>query len=93
VAVEFLGSVEEAAATKQLSETVRRTDRIDGAETGGIAVVAADPALASMLGIARPGVKVWLRQRWFGLGAVALLVGGVGLCPGGDWPPPLSHSS
>jgi hypothetical protein len=27
------------------------------------------------------------------LGAVALLVGGVGLCPGGDWPPPLSHFS
>jgi putative ABC transport system permease protein len=90
-----LGSVEDAAATKLLEETVRRTDQIDEAETGGIAVMAADPGLAQTLGarvrsgrflnaatasypvvvlgataarrlgIRRPGVNVWLGDRWF----------------------------
>jgi putative ABC transport system permease protein len=211
--VRHMGSVEEAAATKQLSETVRRTDRIDKAETGGIAVMAADPASPArsepasgaassstprprttrrscsattppgrsaspprgnrlapralvqrrqhprpgdarprprQLGTDRiPGRGAAVRHRplahhdprarrrrsveqtrdllaatanpehpeevevsrpsdalaaeaaaksafnglFLELGAVALLVGGVGLCPGGDWPPPLSHSS
>ena len=93
--VRHMGSVGEASATKQLSETVRRTDRIDEAETGGIAVIAADPGLARTLGarvkrgefldaatadyptvvlghdaartlgISRPGVNVWLGERWF----------------------------
>jgi putative ABC transport system permease protein len=90
-----LASVERAAATRTLDETVRRTDLIDEAETGGIAVTASDPGLArllgvrvrrgrfldpgsiryptvvlgataaSRLGIARPGVNVWIGDRWF----------------------------
>ena len=90
-----LDSVEVAAATKLLDETVRRTDQIDEAETGGIAVMATDPGLAETLGarvrsgrflnaatarypvvvlgaiaarrlgIRRPGVNVWLGNRWF----------------------------
>jgi putative ABC transport system permease protein len=93
--VRRLAAVEEAAAVALLDETVRRTDRIDEAETGGIAVTAADPGLARTLGarvrrgrflnaatarypvvvlghtaarrlgIARPGVNVWLGERWF----------------------------
>jgi putative ABC transport system permease protein len=89
------GSVEGASAVKSLEETVRRTDRIDEAETGGIVVMAADPGLArtlgarvrrgeflspatadypavvlgataaKRLGIRRPGVNVWLGDRWF----------------------------
>jgi putative ABC transport system permease protein len=46
-----LDSVERAAATRTLDETVRRTDLIDEAETGGIAVTAADPGLARLLGV------------------------------------------
>ncbi len=90
-----MGSVEGAAAVKVLSETVRRTDWIDEAETGGIAVTAADTELARtlgarvrrgrflnrataayptvvlgattarQLGITRPGVNVWLGKHWF----------------------------
>jgi putative ABC transport system permease protein len=90
-----IGAVERAAATKTLEQTVRRTDFIDDAETGGIAVTAADPGLlrvlgarlragrflddataryptvvlgrtaARRLGIHRPGVNVWLGDRWF----------------------------
>jgi putative ABC transport system permease protein len=90
-----LDTVESAAGAKLLDETVRRTDQIDEAETGGIAVMAADPALAETLGarlrrgrflnaatarypvvvlgsiaakrlgVARPGVNVWLGDRWF----------------------------
>jgi putative ABC transport system permease protein len=93
--VRRMGSVEEASAVKSLGETVRRTDRIDEAETGGIVVMAADPGLArtlgsrvrrgefltpatagypavvlgataaERLGISRPGVNVWLGERWF----------------------------
>jgi putative ABC transport system permease protein len=90
-----IGSVERAASVKMLEHTVRRTDFIDEAETGGIAVAAADPGLlrvlgarlragrfldeataryptvvlgttaARRLGIRRPGVNVWLGDRWF----------------------------
>jgi putative ABC transport system permease protein len=90
-----MGGVDEASAVKSLEETVRRTDRIDEAETGGIVVMAADPGLArtlgarvrrgeflnaatadypalvlgstaaKRLGISRPGVNVWLGERWF----------------------------
>jgi putative ABC transport system permease protein len=93
--VRRMGSVEGASAVKSLEETVRRTDRIDEAETGGIVVMAADPGLArtlgarvrrgeflspatadypavvlgataaKRLGIRRPGVNVWLGDRWF----------------------------
>ena len=48
--VRRMGGVEEASAVKSLEETVRRTDRIDEAETGGIVVMAADPGLARTLG-------------------------------------------
>jgi putative ABC transport system permease protein len=88
-------AVERAASVKTLDETVRRTDFIDEAETGGIAVTAADPGLlhvlgarlragrflddataryptvvlgrtaARRLGISRTGVNVWLGGRWF----------------------------
>jgi putative ABC transport system permease protein len=88
--------VEATAATKTIADaTVRRNDLIDPAETGGIAVTAADPSLpgtigatlargqfldaatgryptvvlgaeaAQRLGIARTGVRVWLGERWF----------------------------
>ncbi len=90
-----LDTVEDAAAAKLLDQTVRRTDQIDEAETGGIAVMAAEPGLAGTLGarvrsgrflnaatarypvvvlgataarrlgIRRPGVNVWLGDRWF----------------------------
>jgi putative ABC transport system permease protein len=88
-------SVQQAASVKTLEQTVRRTDFIDEAETGGIAVTAADPGLlrvlgarmragrflddataryptvvvgstaARRLGITRTGVNVWLGDRWF----------------------------
>jgi putative ABC transport system permease protein len=45
-----IGSVERAASVKTLDQTVRRTDLIDEAETGGIAVTAADPGLLHVLG-------------------------------------------
>jgi putative ABC transport system permease protein len=90
-----LDGVERAAAVRALEQTVRRTDRIDEAETGGIAVLASDPSLASTLGvrlrsgrylndatarhpavvlgaaaarrlgITRTGLNVWLGERWF----------------------------
>jgi putative ABC transport system permease protein len=90
-----IGSVERAASVKTLDESVRRTDLIDEAVTGGIAVAAADPGLrrvlgaplragrfldeataryptvvlgrtaARRLGISRPGVNVWLGDHWF----------------------------
>jgi putative ABC transport system permease protein len=93
--VRRMADVEGAAAAKVLDETVRRTDHIDEAETGGIAVTAADPGLARTLGarmrrgrflneatatypvvvlgataarrlgIHRPGVNVWVGDRWF----------------------------
>jgi putative ABC transport system permease protein len=49
--VRHMASVEQASAAKLLDETVRRSDRIDEAETGGIAVMAADPSLANTLGM------------------------------------------
>jgi putative ABC transport system permease protein len=93
--VRRMATVEGAAAAKLLDATVRRTDRIDEAETGGIAVVAADTDLArtlgarvrrgrflspataayptvvlgrtaaGRLGIDRTGVNVWLGDHWF----------------------------
>jgi putative ABC transport system permease protein len=45
-----LGGVEQVASVKALDATVRRTDRIDDDETGGIAVDAADPSLLETLG-------------------------------------------
>ena len=93
--VRRMASVERAAATKLVDATVRRTDLIDEAETGGIAVTAADVDLvrtlgatvrkgrfltaatasyptvvlgrtaARRLGIDRPGVSVWLGGHWF----------------------------
>jgi putative ABC transport system permease protein len=93
--VRRLASVEDASAAELLEATVRRTDYIDEAETGGIAVLAVDTDLARTLGarlrrgtflnpgtaefpavvlggvaarrlgIARPGVNVWLGDRWF----------------------------
>jgi putative ABC transport system permease protein len=90
-----IGAVERAASVKTLKQTVRRTDFIDEAETGGIAVTATDPGLlgvlgarlrsgrflddataryptvvlgsiaARRLGISRTGVNVWLGDHWF----------------------------
>jgi putative ABC transport system permease protein len=88
--------VQATAATKTIADaTVRRNALIDPAQTGGIAVVAADPSLpstvaatmadgrfldaattryptvvlgsdaAQRLGIDRTGVRVWLGERWF----------------------------
>jgi putative ABC transport system permease protein len=88
--------VESTAATKTVGgATVRRNPLIDEAETGGIAVTAAEPSLpqavgatlargrfldaatgrypvvvlgaeaAERLGIDRTGVRVWLGDRWF----------------------------
>ena len=48
--VRHLASVDGASATELLDATVRRTDYIDAAETGGIAVLAADTGLACLLG-------------------------------------------
>lgn len=48
--VRRMASVESASAAKLLDATVRRTDLIDEAETGGIAVMAADTGLARTLG-------------------------------------------
>lgn len=90
-----LAAVEQAAGVKLLEQTLRRTDWIDEAETGGIAVLASDTAVARTLGarlrrgrflneatarqpavvlgaatarrlgVERPGVNVWLGERWF----------------------------
>jgi putative ABC transport system permease protein len=88
--------VQATAATKIIADaTVRRNQLIDPAQTGGIAVMAADPSLpstvaatmadgrfldaattryptvvlgsdaAQRLGIDRAGVRVWLNERWF----------------------------
>jgi putative ABC transport system permease protein len=46
-----IGPVESAAATRTVGSTsVRRTDQIDRAETGGIAVVATEPQLKTTIG-------------------------------------------
>ena len=94
--LERVGGVERVAAVRTLnSVTVRRTDLVDEVETGGIAVAAADPALAAtvgaelrtgrfldaatarypsvvlgagaadQLGIDDTGARVWLGGRWF----------------------------
>jgi putative ABC transport system permease protein len=90
-----IGPVERVAATGVVDATVRRTDKIPAAETGGISVLAADPHLlatlggtvadgtflnratarypavvlgakaAERLGIDRAGRQVYLGNRWF----------------------------
>ena len=45
-----LGGVERVDSVRSLDATVRKTDRIDREETGGIAVEAADPGLLQTLG-------------------------------------------
>jgi putative ABC transport system permease protein len=45
-----IGPVESAAATRTVPATVRRTDRIDDAVTGGISVVATEPELLPTIG-------------------------------------------
>jgi putative ABC transport system permease protein len=45
-----IGSVVSAAATRTVPTTVRRSDRIPAAETGGIQVVATEPELATAVG-------------------------------------------
>ena len=45
-----LGGVEQVATVRGLDATVRRSDKIDPEETGGIAVDAADPGLLGTLG-------------------------------------------
>ena len=104
--------VEAVAAVRALDGvTVRRTDLVDEAETGGIGVVAADPALAStvgaelrsgrfldaalarypvvvlganaadQLGISDAGARVFLGGRWF---SVAGILAPVALAPSLD---------
>lgn len=48
--IDRVGPVESATSVSQTSATVRRTDRIDEAETGGIAVQATDQGLLDALG-------------------------------------------
>lgn len=48
--IDRVGPVESATSVSQTGATVRRTDRIDEAETGGIAVQATDPGLLDALG-------------------------------------------
>jgi putative ABC transport system permease protein len=90
-----IGPVEQVAATGGVDATVRRTDKIPAAETGGISVLAADPHLlatlggtvadgtflnratarypavvlgakaAERLGMDRAGGQVYLGNRWF----------------------------
>ena len=51
-----IGPVESAAATRTVGGTsVRRTDRIDSVETGGISVVATEPQLADTIGATLAG--------------------------------------
>lgn len=45
-----LGGVEQVASVRSVDASVRRTDKIDVNETGGIAVAAADPSLLPTLG-------------------------------------------
>jgi putative ABC transport system permease protein len=71
-----LGGVRQVASVEALQDvTVRRTDRIDPAESGGIAVTAADPQLLSTLGgrVARGRflTSATTRTRSVVLGAVA----------------------
>jgi putative ABC transport system permease protein len=94
--VRRVGGVQATAAARLVEDvTVRRNSLIDENETGGIAVVAADPSLpdtvgaqlakgsflsaatgrypvvvlgadaARRLGISRTGVRVWIGDRWF----------------------------
>jgi putative ABC transport system permease protein len=49
-ALSRVGGVEDVATVRTLDATVRRTDRIDPEETGGIGVAAADPGLLATLG-------------------------------------------
>jgi putative ABC transport system permease protein len=49
-ALSRLGGVRQVASVRALDATVRRNDRIDPNETGGIAVDAADPGLLTTLG-------------------------------------------
>jgi putative ABC transport system permease protein len=49
-ALSRLGGVRQVATVRALDASVRRTDKIDPAETGGIAVDAADPGLLAALG-------------------------------------------
>jgi putative ABC transport system permease protein len=49
-ALRRLGGVERVDSVRSLDATVRRSDRIDPEETGGIAVDAADPGLLQTLG-------------------------------------------
>ena len=48
--IDRIGPVDSATSVSQTTATVRRTDLIDPAETGGIAVQAADPDLLDALG-------------------------------------------
>jgi putative ABC transport system permease protein len=48
--IDRIGPVDSASSVSQTSATVRRTDRIDPAETGGISVQAADTDLLESLG-------------------------------------------
>jgi putative ABC transport system permease protein len=103
-----IGPVQEVAAVGSVDATVRRTDRIDERETGGINVDAADPGLlhtlgvtlargswlnqatarypavvlgataARRLGIDRTGQQVWLAERWF---TVVGILNGAQLAP------------
>ncbi|HEX8102640.1 MAG TPA: ABC transporter permease, partial [Solirubrobacteraceae bacterium] len=98
--VRRIAGVERVATARTLRATVRRTDRIDPDETGGIGVKAADPSLlatlggrmrrgrflnaatartptvvlgavaAERLGLARPGVDVYIAGRWFTVGGI-----------------------
>ena len=45
-----IGPVESAAATRNVAATVRRTDLIDPAVTGGISVIATEPQLLATIG-------------------------------------------
>jgi putative ABC transport system permease protein len=45
-----IAGVERVSSVRSLDATVRRTDRIDADETGGIGVAAADPSLLATLG-------------------------------------------
>jgi putative ABC transport system permease protein len=49
-ALSRVGGVREVATVRGVDATVRRTDRIDPEETGGIGVAAADPGLLATLG-------------------------------------------
>ena len=94
-ALSRVGGVEDVATVRTLDATVRRTDRIDPEETGGIGVDAADPGLlatlggslsrgrflnagsartpsvvlgaraAEQLGVDRPGTSVYIDGRWW----------------------------